>query len=620
VWLQTIHHDGSEKYVSKPYPRFGQRIRLRLRVGENAPIRRILVRTCPDGEQNFTPMTVAVRQPPVVWWETELVVDQPSLHYRFFLETGQGAWWFAANGAQRHEPLDLTDFRILADYHAPAWLAEAVFYQIYPDRFANGDPANDPRPEDYVCGGHRPLTLAWGAPRPSHVPTNVSFYGGDLPGILQHMDYLNVLGVNAIYLNPIFTACSTHKYDTIDYWHVDPHLGGDEALINLRRALAEQNMHYILDIAPNHCGSQHPWFLAAQEDLHAPEAEFFTFTRHPHEYASWLGHKSLAKLNYGSLELRRRMYQGQESIFRHWLRAPFSADGYRVDVGNMLGRQGMIQLNPEVIQGMRCAVKDTRPDAYLMGENFYDATAQLQSDQWDGVMNYMGFTMPLWNWLGNYRPVTEQSQDSIVSPATYPTSALEAAWRQRRATIPWAIGLQMYNLLDSHDTSRICSGVGGNDALHRLAVVVQLTYPGVPGIYYGDEIGMEDLPELPHLRGLGCMVWDQAGWNHDLFDFYRDMIGMRRRSPVLQRGGFQTLAIERDTIVYQRESLAGHIIVVAHRAKRPRPARELPIAHAGLADGTYLVEHFSGQSAKVVGCKLPLPEQPQGATLWVTQK
>jgi alpha-glucosidase len=618
VWLQTVHHDGSEKYVSNPYPRFGEQIRLRLRAGEDAPIRRIMVRTCPDGEQDFTPMAVAGHQPPIVWWEAEMVIDQPSLHYRFILETNRGVWWLAANGVQQHEPLDVTDFRILADYDTPDWLGEAVFYQIYPDRFANGDPANDPRPEDYVYGGHRPQTLAWGMPRPAHVPTSVSFYGGDLPGILMHVDHLEALGVNALYLNPVFSAYSTHKYDTIDYLHVDPHLGGDEALINLRRALAERDMHYVLDIVPNHCGSQHPWFLAAQQDPHAPETEFFTFTRHPHEYTSWLGHKSLAKLNYSSPELRRLMYQGQESIFRHWLRPPFSADGYRVDVGNMLGRQGTIQMNAEVIQGMRRAVKDTQPHAYLMGENFYDATAQLQGDQWDGVMNYMGLAMPLWNWLRGYRQGAGESRDPIISQAAYPTPALEASWRQRRATMPWVIGLQMYNLLDSHDTSRIRSVVGGNDSLHRLAVAVQLTYPGVPGIYYGDEIGMEDLPEVPHLRGLGCMVWEQASWNHDLFNFYRDLIDLRRHSPVLQRGGFQMLAVERDTFVYQREGLEGHIIVVAHRGERPRPAGGLSMAHAGLADGTRLVEHFGGQNAKVVDGNLALPEQPQGVTLWET--
>ncbi len=617
-WLKTIHHDGSELYVSNPYPYFGEKVRLQLRVGEAAPVRRVAVRTCPDGEQVFTPMAANNRQPPAVWWAAELAVDQPVFHYRFLLQADDGAWWYSAAGPTAHEPLDATDFRILADYRPPAWLGEAVFYQIYPDRFANGDPANDPRPEDYEYRGHRPQTLPWGAPRPPEASTSVTFYGGDLPGVVQHLDHLERLGVNAIYLNPIFTAYTIHKYDTVDYHHVDPHLGGDQALIELRRALDERGMRYILDIVPNHCGFKHRWFLAAQGDPNAPEAEFFTFTRHPDEYVSWLGHSLLVKLNYGSAELRRRMFEADDAVFRHWLRPPFRADGYRVDVGNMLGRQGPVQMNGEVVQGIRRAVKETRAEAYLMGENFYDATSQLQGDQWDGIMNYMGWTLPLWHWLRGYRQGGIGLKEEVTSPVAYPTSALDAAWRQRRATIPWATGLGMYNLLDSHDTRRIRSVVGSNDALHRLAAVVQLTYPGVPGLYYGDEIGMEDLPEVPYLRGLGCMVWDEDGWSHDLFNFYRDLVALRRRSPVLSRGGFQMLAIEGDTFAYQREGIEGRIIVVAHRGERPRPAGGLPAPCAGLADGVRLVERFSGREIRVQNGVLALPELAQGATLWET--
>jgi alpha-glucosidase len=290
------------------------------------------------------------------------------------------------------------------------------------------------------------------------------------------------------------------------------------------------------------------------------------------------------------------------------------ADGWRVDVANMLGRQGEVQLGAEMARAMRGAVKETRSDAYLLGEHFFDATAQLQGDQWDGVMNYAGFTFPLWHWLRGYRQEARGVKDAIASPTPWPTSALEAAWRSRRAAIPWAIALQQYNQLDSHDVPRIRTVVSGRDALHRLAAVVQFTYPGVPGLYYGDEIGMQDVPRL---GPRGCMIWEQGRWNTELLAFYRELIALRRDSPVLQEGGFQMLAVEPDTFAYQREGPAGRVLVVAHRSERPRPAAPIQVAQGGVPDGLAFVERFSGRVAVAREGRLELPEHPQGATVWV---
>ena len=169
--------------------------------------------------------------------------------------------------------------------------------------------------------------------------------------------------------------------------------------MSLRRATLARDIRVILDIAPNHTGAEHPWFVAAQADPSAPTAGFYTFRSRPDDYESWLGVKSLPKLDYRDAGLREAMYAGQGAILRRWLEPPFSADGWRIDVANMLGRQGPVQLGPEVARGMRAAVKDANPDAYLMGEHFYDATDALNGDQWDGVMNYAGFTNPVLEWL-----------------------------------------------------------------------------------------------------------------------------------------------------------------------------------------------------------------------------
>ncbi|MGC9356559.1 MAG: alpha-amylase family glycosyl hydrolase [Anaerolineae bacterium] len=613
TWLSSIHHDGSALYVSHLYPNLGDTVRLRLRVSANAPVHRVLLRTFPDGEQFFTPMEQTAIEPPVRWWEIDLEIREPIVHYRFVLESDDGIWSYTAAGPTARIPTDVTDFRILADYVPPSWVPGSVFYQIFPDRFANGDPGNDPQPGEFEYRGYQPRTFTWGETPPRDQPGSIVFYGGDLPGILQHLDYVEDLGINAIYLNPVFTAHTSHKYDVIDYEHVDPHLGGNEALVELSQALHAREMRYILDIVPNHCGYWHPWFQKALADPGAPEADFFTFFDHPDEYASWLGVWLLPKLNYRSAELRRRIYEGQNAIFRRWLRPPFSADGWRVDVGNMLGRQGASQLGREVVQGIRAAVKETRTDAYLMSENFFDATPQLQGDQWDGVMNYLGLASPLLHWLRGLKMGSFGLKADIISPKPWPTPALIETWQGVRASIPWAVALQQFNLLNSHDTPRIRTVVGENDALHRLAAIVQFTYLGVPSLYYGDEIGITNLPGL---GPRGCMVWDRSRWNRDLLAFYRDLIHLRRNSPVLQYGGFQLLTMEKDTFAYQREAPEGRIIVVAHRDTNPHPAGPLPVTPGGIADGTRFVERFSGREAVVTEGVLPLPEHPQGATLW----
>lgn len=611
LWLNSIHHDGSDKYVSILHPRLGDTVRLRIRLSADAPIRRVVLRTFPDGEQALMVMQRAALQPPAQWWEIDLPIGEPLTHYRFVIDSDEGLWHFSAAGPSSFVPLDATDFRILADYHPPEWLESAVFYQIFPDRFANGDPANDPTSEEYEYRGQRPKTYPWEAAPDDDQFFPLVFYGGDLAGIESRLDYLADLGINALYLNPVFHAYSNHKYDVADYDHVDPHFGGNEALASLRRALNARGMRYILDIVPNHCGYWHPWFQNALADPLAAEAEFFSFNRHPDDYATWLGVWVLPKLNYLSMELRRRIYEAPQAVFRRWLHPPFSADGWRVDVANMLGRQGPTQIGLEISQGIRRAVKEAKPDAYLMGENFFDATGQLQGDQWDGVMNYGGFTHPLWYWLSGYTQGAHGFTEMLTAPQ-WPTEAMASMWQSRLAAIPWAIALQQYNILDSHDTIRIRTLVKNNDALHRLAAAVLFTFPGIPGLYYGDEIGMLDVPGL---GARGCMVWDETRQDLALRDFHRELIRLRRSSMALQRGGFQVLAIEPDMIAYQRESHDERVIVIAHRAATGRPAGPLSLARGGVADGTRFRDVFAGDEYLVQDGALLLPPLSQGAVI-----
>ncbi len=276
-WTAGLHHDGSELYVSNPLPRCGETVTIRLRAPANAPIRHLFLRAAPDGEEDLKAMRCVHTDGVSSWWETGLTVTMPRTTYRFKVISSEGAYWVNALGVSRADSPDWFDFKLLADFAAPSWLEDAVFYQIFPDRFFNGDPSNDVPPGAW--NNHHGFSTSrreWDEP-PLHWSEGggLDFYGGDLQGITQKLDYLRDLGVNALYLNPIFTAYTNHRYDTADYHNVDPYLGGNEALAELRRALDRAGMRLVLDVTLNHCGARHPWFVAAQADPNAPTAEYF---------------------------------------------------------------------------------------------------------------------------------------------------------------------------------------------------------------------------------------------------------------------------------------------------------------------------------------------------------
>jgi alpha-glucosidase len=520
--------------------------------------------------------------------------------YRFLLASDAGNLWYNAAGVVGHYPTDANDFKLLAEARAPAWVRDAVFYQIFPDRFADGDPSNNVRDGEYRYGSKSVVARAWGA-LPDKATGGSEFFGGDLQGITRRLDYLMDLGVNSLYLNPIFVAPSNHKYDVADYERVDPHLGGDAALVALREALDARGMRLMLDIVPNHCGVTHPWFIAAQADPKAPTAEFFTFTKHPDEYATWLGVRTLPRLDYRSERLRAVMYAGQDAVLRKWLCPPFRIDGWRIDVANMLGRQGPHNLGHKLGRGIRRAVKAERPDAYLIGEHFFDGTPHLQGDELDATMNYQGFTFPVWRWLAG----REVGTHAWADPTPLPTEELAAQWTAFRAAIPWQIATQQLNLLDSHDTPRLRTILGGDLGRVRVAAALLFTFPGVPCVYYGDELGLEGGPD-PDCRR--CMPWDEAAWDHDLRAFFQTLARLRREAPALRWGGFQLLYAAGDTVAYQREAPEERLLVVARRADDG--LRALPVRHGGLADGLRLRDLPGGAEVSVQGGYLPLDALP----------
>lgn len=616
--LFSIHHDGSARYVKAEGDAIGigKAVLLRLRTGLDVPVERVFLYTCPDGEGQYEEMHPETVEPACRWWNIRIAIQMPLTGYRFLLLIDGSPYWYNASGLHAYTVTDQDDFRLLADFQTPEWVQSSVFYQIFPDRFADGDPTNNVRDGEFVYREESARARQWGeAPSSSGRVRMVEFFGGDLKGICDHLDYLQDLGVNALYLTPIFTSFSNHRYDVVDYFNVDPHLGGNDALATLRQETKLRNMRLMLDIVPNHCGIAHPWFQQALVDINSPTAEFFTFSKHPDEYACWLGVRSLPKLNYNSLALRRVMYKAHDSVFRFWMKPPYSIDGWRIDVANMLARQGADQLGIEVGRGIRAAVKQENPQAYLLGENFFDPSNQLQGDFLDAAMNYAGFSMPLWYWLSGFRFSLGHARESVQASGDFSTQALVNSWQAYRASIPWQIVRQQFNSLGTHDTPRICTLLRNDIGRVRLAVTLLMTVPGVPCIFYGDEVGLIGSENDSRV----CMPWDPAKWNESLLEDYRRLIHLRRSAPALIEGGFQVLFVETDLFAFLRDAEAQQIIVAANRSPHTRPAFCLNVAMGGIEDGAAFIEFFSGRCLVVENGCLPLPDQPQGASIWIRQ-
>ncbi len=610
-WIRQIVHTGTRDHVSNPYPSLGEVVRIRLEVPANGQPDQIILRNIPNGEQQLQAMHPVERRNQMNIWEGELLVNEPRVPYRFGIQTEGRIWWLNAAGVSTFVPVASFDFKLLANNPEISWLSRSVFYQIFPDRFANGDPNNDPDGTIEAYPGYSRKTYPWGQAVQTdrnHIP----FYGGDLKGIEDHLEYLQTLGVNAVYLNPIFTAYTNHRYDVADFRNVDPTLGGNEALISLANALKDADLHYILDIVPNHSGAGHPWFREAMEDPTSLHRSAFFFDEEQ-KYVSWMGFGSLPKLNYSDPALRREMFESDTSVFASWLLPPYNIDGWRVDVGNMLGRYDEQQLDRDVLPAIRRTVKRTNPQSYLMGENFFEAEGQLQGDAWDGVMNYSGFSQPLLNWLTGFEIRALGCESVLRSEKPLSTEALVRSWQDNLAAIPWTVALQQFNVLDSHDTNRLRTVLNGDEDLIRLAVMVQFTFPGVPCVYYGDEIGLSDEPGFGQRN---CFPWDEDKWDKDLLAFYQRLISLRKENNVLAEGSFQVLYWDDDLLVFQRVLEEKRIVVTASRIDQPTGF----ILKSSLInpDGIEQLKSLFSEATLVLHPgEMKIPALPRGGAIWL---
>ncbi|HEJ0333356.1 maltodextrin glucosidase [Klebsiella aerogenes] len=532
--------------------------------GETMP-QRITLRAEEDNEELSLPMQ-RLRQSPhadVVAWrgEINLMNGQPRRRYSFKLLWADRQLWFTPQGFQRFPPARLEQFAVDVPDSGPQWVPDQVFYQIFPDRFARSEAREAGQDEVYYhhAAGQDIVLKAWDEPLTGEAGGS-TFYGGDLDGISENLPYLKQLGVTALYLNPVFVAPSVHKYDTADYRRVDPQFGGDAALLRLRHNTQREGMRLILDGVFNHTGDSHPWFdrhqQASNGACHQPDSpwrEWFNFS--PDGVAhNWLGYASLPKLDYRSSSLVNEIYAGEDSVVRHWLKAPWSMDGWRLDVVHMLGEDGGARNNLRHIAGITQAAKREQPEAFVFGEHFGDARQWLQADAEDAAMNYRGFTFPLWGFLAN----TDISYD----PQHIDAQTCMAWMDNYRAGLSHQQQLRMFNQLDSHDTARFKSLLGKDVARLPLAVVWLFCWPGVPCIYYGDEVGVDGNND-PFCRK--PFPWDPALQDENLLALYKRMTTLHKGHQALRYGGCQVIYAEDNVVVFVRVYKQQRVLVAINR-------------------------------------------------------
>jgi cyclomaltodextrinase len=444
----------------------------------------------------------------------------------------------------------------------PSWIADAVFYQIFPDRFSNGDPSNDP--------SH---VQPWGS-----APTIWGYQGGDLRGVIQHFDYLLDLGVNAVYFNPIFKANSNHRYNITDYLQIDPILGTMDDFRALLDLAHRNHIHIILDGVFNHCGRG---FFAFQDLLeneeHSPYMKWFHVHRFPldacgqgkaQNYAAWWGFKSLPKFNTDHPAVRKYLLD----VARYWIEQ--GADGWRLDVPNEIS-------DDSFWAEFRRVVKETNPEAYLVGEIWEADPRWVGEGHFDGLMNY---------------PLREAAIRFAVEKKMS-ASQFAARLESLLNLYPWEHDLAHMLPVGSHDTERILTICNGDLKRVRLMNLIQFCFPGAPHVYYGDEIGMAGGKD-PACRG--AFPWDEQQWDHEQRTFMQTLITLRYRLPPLRRGNFRRVFEEDDqgVVVFSR-SLEDQTAILMLNSSEKTIQLALKQRDLGFSEGQTLSNALSGKEIAV---------------------
>ncbi|PTX65003.1 glycosidase [Melghirimyces profundicolus] len=493
------------------------RIRLRAKRGDRIRCRLLHAdRYSGEGDESIVDLEKTATDTLFDYYEGVIPTATRRVRYVFYLEDPMGGCWYGEKGIfnNRREAGDF-QFAYICHSHLfeiPDWAYDGVVYQIFPERFYNGDPGNDPAEVEPWNKGARPKAN--------------SFYGGDLQGIIDQLSYLKELGVNLIYLTPIFKSPSNHKYDTTDYYRIDPHFGDLDTLKKLVDKAHRLGMRVMLDAVINHAGYG---FFAFQDVLKngadSKYADWFYIQEFPVVTEPVPNYETFAndvwtmpKLNMSHPEVAAYFLDMAE----YWIKEA-GIDGWRLDVAN--------EVDPDFWRAFRKRVKKANPDALIVGEIWHDSGPWLQGDQFDSVMNYL------------FRDAVMQ----FFATREIGADVFDAQLAKSRMLYREQALYAMFNLLDSHDTERFLTACGGREERMRLAVLFQMTYLGMPMIYYGDEAGMDGETDPDCRRP---MLWRESDRNGELFTLYQALLRIRRQHPALRRGDYRTWYVDPAAGIY----------------------------------------------------------------------
>ena len=617
--LEALFSDGTSSYVIPAEPMENETVTIRFRTAKD-DVEQVLVVMQNAGQPGCYEMNKVCSNGGFDYYELCHTLGNTPISYQFEIHSGGEVCYYNRCGVSR-QTQEYYFFRIVPGFSTPEWAKGAVMYQIFVDRFCNGDPHNDVEDNEYIyIEAPCEKVKNWNA-----APVNPDirrFYGGDLQGVREKLDYLQELGVEVIYFNPLFVSPSNHKYDIQDYDYIDPHYGkivsdggevlppgasdnvgatkyqkrtGDKANLEASNALFAElveemhsrGMRVILDGVFNHCGSFNKWMdreriYEQQSDYEkgayvsagSPYRNFFRFGKNadwdwPYNgsYEGWWGHDTLPKLNY---EDSPRLEQYIIDIGKKWVSPPYNADGWRLDVAADLGYSN--EYNHMFWRRFRKEVKSVRPDALILAEHYGDPSDWLEGDEWDSVMNYDAFMEPVtWFLTGMEKHSDERRMDLWGNADNFVNTMRHFMASMLTPSLQVAM-----NQLSNHDHSRFltrtnhmvgrveflgtaAAGEHVNQAVFCEAVAIQMTWPGAPCVYYGDEAGVVGFTDPDNRR---TYPWGRE--NRELLDFHREMIRIHKEQKVLRTGSLKFLRWEDNILAYGRFEGDDQIIVIVN--------------------------------------------------------
>ncbi len=627
---QALFSDTTEDYLIPCEPNPYSRITVRFRTAKNNIDHVFFV--C-KGQKEL--MNKASSDELFDYYELEYQLDNEKVTYHFEIRTGRLTCYYDARGVAKMEDLQY-DFIVIPGFKTPKWARGAVIYQIYVDRFFNGDSSNDVQTGEYVYIGEKTVKAEDWYQYPASMDVR-TFFGGDLQGVLDKMDYLEDLGIDAIYFNPLFVSPSNHKYDIQDYDNIDPHIGkivheegellrpeqtenkdaglyinrvtnkanlqaSNELFIKLVEEAHKRGIKVIIDGVFNHCGSFNKWLdreriyenapgyeKGAYIDKDSPYHNFFRFyekDKWPYNgsYDGWWGHDTLPKLNY---EESMQLHDYILYIARKWVSPPFNVDGWRLDVAADLGHSP--EFNHSFWKEFRRTVKSVNPNAIILAEHYGDPSAWLQGDQWDTVMNYDAFMEPItWFLTGMQKHSDDFRADMLGNARNFWGAMLYNGSRFTNSSLQIAM-----NELSNHDHSRFltrtnrkvgrtntlgpeAANEGVNKAVMREAVMFQMTWVGAPTIYYGDEAGLCGFTDPDNRR---TYPWGRE--DKELIAYHKAMISIHKNNPELVNGSLKFVLGEQNVIGYGRMKKDECCLVILNNGEEA-VTHEISVWHLGV--------------------------------------